>query len=221
MRADQLIASAQQILKDQGFYYGSVDGEKSSETTAAIRRYQIRNGLKINGELNTETERSLGVRGEQPSTSVKKEAQPSSRDEPVSPENSALPRRDGIISSPRTLPGRGYVASPRSETSGTLDGTPYKVAPPGLQQQVIANAQTMLARRGYYRGDIDGLYGPGTEFAVRAYQARVGLAVTGRLDLETLVAMGMLPGTRRLEPPYRHFPRQRPEPVYKGEWLPE
>jgi peptidoglycan lytic transglycosylase len=79
----------------------------------------------------------------------------------------------------------------------------------------------MLARRGYYRGDIDGLYGPGTEFALRAYQARVGLAVTGRLDLETLVAMGMLPGTRRLEPPYRHFPRQRPEPVYKGEWLPE
>ena len=221
VRADQLIASAQQILKDQGFYYGNVDGEKSSETTAAIRRYQIRNGLKISGELNTETERSLGVRGEQPSTSVKKEAQPSSRDEPVPPESSAPPRRDGIISSPRTLPNRGYVPSTQPESSGSVDGTLYEVAPPGLREQVIANAQIMLARRGYYRGDIDGLYGPGTEFALRAYQAHVGLAATGRLDFETLAAMGMRPGTHRLEPPYRRFPRQRPEPVYKGEWVPE
>ena len=105
--------------------------------------------------------------------------------------------------------------------SGALDGTPYEGAPPDLQQQVIANAQTMLARRGYYRSDIDGVYGPGTEFALRAYQARVGLAVTGRLDLETLAAMGMLPGMHRLGPPPRLFPRQRPEPVYKGEWVPE
>ena len=29
VRADQLIASAQQILKDQGFYYGDVDGRKN------------------------------------------------------------------------------------------------------------------------------------------------------------------------------------------------
>jgi peptidoglycan hydrolase-like protein with peptidoglycan-binding domain len=218
MGADQLIASAQQILKDQGFYYGNVDGEKNSETTAAIRRYQIRNGLKINGELNTETQRSLGVGTEQPSTSVKKETQPSSRDEPISPDNSALP---DTISPSRTLPGRGYVPGPQAGTSRALDGTPYEAAPPDLQQEVIANAQIMLARRGYYRSDIDGVYGPGTQFALRAYQARVGLTVTGRLDLETLAAMGMLPEMHRLEPPHWRFPRQRPEPVYKGEWGPE
>jgi peptidoglycan hydrolase-like protein with peptidoglycan-binding domain len=218
MHADQLVASAQQILKDQGFYYGNVDGEKNSETTAAIRRYQIRNGLKINGELNTETQRSLGVGTEQPSTSVKKETQPSSRDEQISPDNSALP---DTISSPRTLPGQGYVPGPQAGTGRALDGTPYEAAPPDVQQQVIANAQIMLARRSYYRSDIDGLYGPGTEFALRAYQARMGLAVTGRLDLETLAAMGMLPGMHRLVPSHWRFPRQRPEPVYKGEWVPE
>ena len=52
MPADQTIRSLQQTLKDQGFYYGAVTGDKSAETTAAIRRYQIRNGLQLTGELN-------------------------------------------------------------------------------------------------------------------------------------------------------------------------
>src|SRR5213595_757186 len=61
MRADQTIQSVQQALTDQGFYYGNVTGEKSAETTAAIRRYQIRNGLQVTGEINPETLRSLNV----------------------------------------------------------------------------------------------------------------------------------------------------------------
>jgi peptidoglycan hydrolase-like protein with peptidoglycan-binding domain len=56
---DPTIRSLQQTLKDQGFYYGAVTGEKNTETTAAIRCYQIRNGLKVTGELNDETLRSL------------------------------------------------------------------------------------------------------------------------------------------------------------------
>src|SRR5437867_5472679 len=60
-RADQTVQSVQQALTDQGFYYGNVTGEKSAETTAAIRRYQIRNGLQVTGEINSETLRSLNV----------------------------------------------------------------------------------------------------------------------------------------------------------------
>src|SRR5229473_1275327 len=59
--ADQTVQSVQQALKDQGFYYGNVTGDKSAETTAAIRRYQIRNGLQVTGEINPETLRSLNV----------------------------------------------------------------------------------------------------------------------------------------------------------------
>src|SRR5436190_24354999 len=59
IRADEVIAKAQQALKDQGFYYGEVSGEKNTATNDAIRRYQIRNGLQITGELNDETIRSL------------------------------------------------------------------------------------------------------------------------------------------------------------------
>src|SRR5437763_16431822 len=60
-RADQVVQNVQQALKDQGFYYGDVTGEKDADTTAAIRRYQIRNGLQISGDLNDETLKALAV----------------------------------------------------------------------------------------------------------------------------------------------------------------
>src|SRR5437588_899330 len=59
--ADPAIENVQQALKDQGFYYGEITGQKDADTTAAIRRYQIRNGLQITGDLNEETLKSLGV----------------------------------------------------------------------------------------------------------------------------------------------------------------
>ena len=62
MRADQLVESVQQALKDEGFYYGEVNGDMNANVTAAIRRYQIRNGLQVSGELNDETLRSLGIK---------------------------------------------------------------------------------------------------------------------------------------------------------------
>src|SRR5436190_23106681 len=59
--AGQTVQSVQQALKDQGFYYGNVTGDKSAETTAAIRRYQIRNGLQVSGDINPETLRSFNM----------------------------------------------------------------------------------------------------------------------------------------------------------------
>src|SRR5512132_4016593 len=58
-QADQTLRSLQETLKAQGFYYGTVTGDKSAETTTAIRRYQIRNGLQVTGEINEETLRSV------------------------------------------------------------------------------------------------------------------------------------------------------------------
>ena len=60
----------QQTLKRQGFYYGAVTGEKNTETTAAIRRYQIRNGLQVTGELNDETLRSVKSNRRAPDTTA-------------------------------------------------------------------------------------------------------------------------------------------------------
>jgi peptidoglycan hydrolase-like protein with peptidoglycan-binding domain len=86
-----------------------------------------------------------------------------------------------------------------------------------VQRNVVLSAQIALARRGLYHEEINGLYGPAMEFSLRAYQSRTGLRVTGRLDLETLAALQLLPGGRR---PF--FPRRgHPQPPIRGEWVPE
>src|SRR5947208_7955400 len=76
VRADQTVQSVQQALKNQGLYYGNATGDKSAETTAAIRRYQIRNGLQVTGEINPETLQSLDLSGKSNSVAS---SQPSSK----------------------------------------------------------------------------------------------------------------------------------------------
>ena len=213
-RADQTISSMQQALKDQGFYYGEITGSKDADTTAALRRYQIRNGLKVTGDLDAETQKSLGIRGgsstprstpapaaratPNPPPPTSAEPDVSEPDEDLAPPSQAPitpPISPGI---PATPPQGGYAPGPGmySGRMGVFTGTPYEGAPAEVQRDIMLSAQSLLARQGYYRSIIDGAFGPGTEFALRAYQSRFGLAPSGRLDLETLAALGLLPAQR-------------------------
>ena len=248
-QADPQVASAQQALKDQGFYYGAVTGTKDADTTAAVRRYQIRNGLQITGELTAETRKSLGVAGGAPAPT----AAPSTRTTPPAasappvrratqpPEDTSDLRDDEGVDEPlddaeaepeeraerfptEPVPRPGYAPGPRGlypDTSGLFEGTPYEVAPPDLQRNVILGAQMRLAQQGYYRSVVDGIYGPGMAAALRTFQSRAGLEPTGALDMETLTELRLLPGSRRggmpprrriLRPPVILAPNG--EPVY-------
>src|SRR5207244_10870387 len=71
-------------------------------------------------------------------------------------------------------------------------GTPYESALRDVQRNLVLSAQVALARRGLYRGQLDGIDGPAMEFSLRAYQARTGLPLTVRLDLATLAALHYL-----------------------------
>src|SRR5881628_2186350 len=79
--------------------------------------------------------------------------------------------------------------TPKTSPGDVLIGTPFEAAPPAVQRNVVLSAQIALARRGLYHEEISGIYGPAMEFSLRAYQARTGLPVTGRLDLETIAAL--------------------------------
>jgi peptidoglycan hydrolase-like protein with peptidoglycan-binding domain len=231
VQADQLVESVQQALKDEGFYYGEVSGEMNANLTAAIRRYQIRNGLQVSGELNDETLRSLGIKsagssrattkpasptpaaGSVPSESPPDQTETASPVPPVQPFNSGPQGQQVFPSTPM---------GPANLQGAVFADTPFANAPPRVQRNVIVSAQITLARYGLYREQIDGIYGPAMELSLRAYQARTRLPVTGRLDLETLAALRLLPGPRqRFYNPYRQRMRPPPGPPIRGQWEPD
>ena len=184
MRADQTIQSVQQALTDQGFYYGNVTGEKNADTTAAIRRFQIRNGLQVTGELNSETLRSLNVSSN--SASSRQVAPTSPVTQPTGSGRDDR-SRSPLDSSPRSFgePKR------RAEVNRSLIGMPYELAPAEMHARIVAEVQRQLGSRGYYRGGINGRYGGRTAFAVRTFQLHSGISPTGQLDTRTLDALGL------------------------------
>src|SRR5206468_11576109 len=112
--------------------------------------------------------------------------------------------------------------APATSAAGALARTPFETAPPEVQRNVIVSAQIALARRGLYHEEVNGVYGPAMEFSLRAYQARAKLLVTGRLDLQTLAALRLLPQPREpfYDPAHRRW-RHPPGPPVRGERVPE
>ena len=64
----------------------------------------------------------------------------------------------------------------------------------GSNGAVVTQIQTKLKSWGYYTGTVDGIYGSGTERAVRAFQQKNGLTVDGKAGDQTLAAMGLSAG---------------------------
>src|SRR5881296_2668462 len=147
--ADQTVQSVQQALKDQGFYYGNVTGDKSAETTAAIRRYQIRNGLQVTGDINSETLRSLNVNSNQAGSS-----QPASKPAVT---RSNIPRpEDNSQVAQNSSPGSSSEPDRRLEANPPFAGTPNQLVPRRISARAaVAEVQRQLMSRGYYQGRID------------------------------------------------------------------
>ena len=59
---DENVREVQEKLRDGGFYSGNTDGAYSSELSAALTRYQIRNGLPITGQLDEDTSKELDAK---------------------------------------------------------------------------------------------------------------------------------------------------------------
>ncbi len=245
LHADELTKSVQSALKEQGFFYGEATGASGPETAAAIKRYQIRNGLEVTGTLTKETLEALNLNGDAaPSAEpVERVAPPPPRAAPVEPEPTPRPpvnlRRDNSTQekdreflrreTPRSMPeppvNEPVRRPPPPQTAGGPYGrlfaqTPYATAPIGVQEDTIKRAQRFLRDLSMYRDDINGRSGPALEEGILSYQRFVALPLTGQLDLETLAAMRLLPGrggapTQSANPHVRTIPGK----PLKGVWI--
>ncbi len=86
----------------------------------------------------------------------------------------------------------------RAETMPRLDETPVTEDVPLTSEErteQLRRAQQMLIDLGYLTGSADGMLGPHTAEALRAFQARNGLEQTGDLDGATLMALDAMAET--------------------------
>jgi hypothetical protein len=81
-----------------------------------------------------------------------------------------------------------------SSDSNTQDPYSYYngyTAPAESSNGVVSSVQSQLAKRGYYRGAIDGVAGDETQAAVARYQEDNDLSVTGTVTASTLQSLGL------------------------------
>jgi peptidoglycan hydrolase-like protein with peptidoglycan-binding domain len=245
-RSDEVTRSVQQQLKDKGFYYGEATGVRDDETSAAIRRYQIRFGLKVNGEMDQETLDSIGVSGHAPSTSSPEAptALPSvpaptpppavhhpKTDRQVVQEPTPVPRgrlKSTSVQKSKPTPYVAHVSRASSgstgvSTSGWLSRTYYADAPHYVQREVVAQVQSELGDLGFYSGPVNGYLNPATVAAVNRYQRSHGSSASGRVTNSTLERLGILQRrvvVRRYNPPPYYPARYYYGPYYPGPFYP-
>lgn len=235
--ADDLTRAIQQRLKDQGFYYGEVDGQGGDETSAAIRRYQIRYGLRVTGQLNDETLHSLRLSRDslaRPAPGYQDNGGQSNRQPegqyhqqppyqrapyqqpPREDYGQPVPQRPGPEDYDEAQP--APFAAPEVATSypRLFAGTIYERAPSQIQENVLYAVQGELMKRGFFRGVIDGRPGPATTDAILRLQQEEGLPMSGRLDNEALNELRAFPGQRNGPPEEFSRPWPPRERFYRG-----
>ena len=96
-----------------------------------------------------------------------------------------------------------YYSNPYSYDSGVYDSGAYEQTDPNYDgketydssnqngDESVAAAQERLSKQGYYRGAIDGVFGPETRRAITRFQSEHGLRETGYLTSDTLQALGL------------------------------
>lgn len=65
----------------------------------------------------------------------------------------------------------------------------------GSSGATVTEIQKKLKQWGYYDGAVDGVFGSGTEKAVKVFQKKNGLTVDGKVGTATLAALGISGGT--------------------------
>lgn len=172
-RADQVVAEVQKKLLKMGYYSGVVDGQMGSQTSAAIRRYQLAENLRVTGNLTPQTLDSLNVQTPPPTVQATPPPKKPLFGQPKPATVQAVPE---------------YVA-----IADIFKGGPYITAGPEVQIATIRQAQKTLRLLGYYNGPMNGSPSPALVSALKAWQASAGFRQTGRFDENTLKGLNIMP----------------------------
>lgn len=176
--------SLQQALINSGTpVKGGADGKFGLATTIALGKFQSARGLTVTKTLNEQTAIALGLLPAPAPVAAKPAAKTSAQ----------------TVVTPQTAP----VAAPASITIDTL---PVR----GAKGDAVRLVQESLIAAGVeVKGGADGIFGVATTISITKFQEARGLNQTGALDVNTAVALGLIPSLEQLGlPSLKVFPMQ-------------
>ncbi|MCG6859151.1 MAG: peptidoglycan-binding protein [Salaquimonas sp.] len=163
-----LVRQTQEALARLGLYDGKVDGVYGPVTREAILDFQRANGLKSDGEVNLavlDEARALIGRPKVASSTEIADA-------------GVIEQRMGTANAPRSAQSE-VTAEPAVATS-SLRAVPAVESPEDIAKAArIARIQIGLLNFGESGIAVDGVLGPHTVDAIRTFQERYGMPVTG------------------------------------------
>ena len=211
------VSQVQTTLKNMGLYtYSKITGYYGTITRDAVVRFQAQNGLAQDGIVGPKTWAALygtgaasrgtaksyptlreGDRGEE----VKQLQQllkntgyygaaidgifgSGTRNAVVQFQKASGLSADGIVGA-QTWSALYKNGTSRGSSSGSTSG----VLKNGSRGTAVADLQAKLKNKGYYSGGIDGIFGLGTENAVKAFQKANGLVADGIAGPRTIAAL--------------------------------
>ncbi len=130
LRAEEVVRAAQKRLAALGYYKARVDGSSGSMTSAAIRRFQLAEKLKVTGSLNQQTLDALGVNKPPPAPEYSK-ISALFEGGPLSGKDSAA-QVEAIRHMQRLLAESGFYAGPHN-------GLPSATLTSSIREWQIAN----------------------------------------------------------------------------------
>lgn len=203
------VKKLQDKLQNLGYYTGSSDGKYGSGTTEAVRTFQLRNGLKIDGVAGPATQRLMyGDTGVNPNRFSP--LRQNDQGKAVRTMQSTLTelgyyqgKIDGVYGESTALAVREF----QSNNGLTVDGTAgretlaimfssyakgaskntatYRKLSVGMTGDDVVLLQDKLKRLNYYSENINATYDEYTKWAVEKFQGRNGLKIDGIAGEET------------------------------------
>jgi peptidoglycan hydrolase-like protein with peptidoglycan-binding domain len=215
--ADASMRDAQAELRRLGYYNGPIDGVRGAETAAAIERFQRTEGLAADGRLDGATLAALRAEPT-PARAAAAPAAPPPRPISISDQTTVRTVQNrlkqlGYYDGPadgvwgpemqqaverfhRAKGLRGGGLTTASVAAMGLDPQSFPAgsgAAAALDPAVVRAVQTRLRGDGFYRGGVDGNWGPGTQAALERFQKDRGLDGAGQLTPPTIAALGLDP----------------------------
>jgi len=196
------VETAQQLMKQLGISTGKIDGKLGPNTQAAVKEFQKKEGLDTTGQVDptliSKMEKAVAaLPTPTPAPTVTPEPKVTISDADAElpslkeMEISKADDPDALVVRKQTSRDEKAVEKKKAEIA-TAPAKP-KVDPgpvPTLKNMKdVKKLQAQLKEAGTYSGDVDGKWGDLTRSAMRAFQEKVGIEVTGKPNKETWLAM--------------------------------